>query len=195
VKLWDTKSGDIHQILSGHTAPIWKIAFHPNGNQLMSGSEDGTAKLWDLDTATCIHTFEHPAAVKAIAISHGDGSRLVTGGGDGVLKLWEMATGACVWTKSAHQSDISSLSWSQSSNIFASSSHDRTIKIWDLAGNCLHTIQEFIAESSFLALVIIVGIMKFFLNFWAKYQHIIHWFPLIDALISPHVSTLSGFNS
>jgi WD40 repeat protein len=140
VKVWDTNSGECRQILSGHTAPIWKIAFHPNGTQLMSGSEDGTAKLWDLATATCVHTFEHPAAVKAIAISQGDGSQLVTGGGDGVLKLWEMETGACVWTKSAHQSDISSLSWSQSGKIFASSSHDRTVKIWDLAGNCLQTL-------------------------------------------------------
>lgn len=35
----------------------------------------------------------------------------------------------------------------------------------------------------------------FFSNFWAKHQDIIHCYPLIDALISSQVSTLSGFES
>ena len=40
-----------------------------------------------------------------------------------------------------------------------------------------------------------VRLIEFFANFWTKYQCIIHRCPLIDALISSQVSTLSGFIS
>ena len=37
-------------ILHGDTGPIESIAFSPDGDMLASGSADGTARLWDVDT-------------------------------------------------------------------------------------------------------------------------------------------------
>jgi WD40 repeat protein len=35
-------------LLGGHDAALTAFAFHPDGEVLVSGSSDGTMKLWDL---------------------------------------------------------------------------------------------------------------------------------------------------
>jgi WD40 repeat protein len=35
-------------VLTGHTSPVWSLAYSPDGQTLLSGSGDGTVKLWDL---------------------------------------------------------------------------------------------------------------------------------------------------
>ena len=32
----------------GHTGRVWSVAFSPDGKQILSGSWDGTIKLWDI---------------------------------------------------------------------------------------------------------------------------------------------------
>lgn len=43
--LWEANSGERLQTLSGHTNFIMHIAFSPDGNHLVSGGSDRTARL------------------------------------------------------------------------------------------------------------------------------------------------------
>ena len=56
VKLWrfpldrlkpDRLNPECIETLTGHTAPVTSVAFHPSGNLLATGSRDTTAKLWN----------------------------------------------------------------------------------------------------------------------------------------------------
>lgn len=49
IKVWDVASG-LAQEFRGHTGKITGLAFVPNGRMLVSGSNDGTVRLWDLQT-------------------------------------------------------------------------------------------------------------------------------------------------
>jgi WD40 repeat protein len=42
--------------LRGHEGQIRSVAFTPDNQNLASASNDGTIKLWDLKTGTCIRT-------------------------------------------------------------------------------------------------------------------------------------------
>jgi len=55
---------------------------------VLSGSEDGTLELWDVETGKCIRTFEgHWAKVMSVSFSP-DGRYVLSGSEDGTLELW-----------------------------------------------------------------------------------------------------------
>ncbi|MGH9508967.1 MAG: WD40 repeat domain-containing protein [Terriglobales bacterium] len=49
IRLWDIQSGKgTVRTLTGHTAPVTKIVFSPDGRRLASASEDGTIRMWEV---------------------------------------------------------------------------------------------------------------------------------------------------
>lgn len=89
VKLWDLQNDTVTTL--GHHADIVNaLAFSPDGQLLVSGSNDYLFKLWDIPLKRHIATFEHivgrsRSQVKAVAFSP-DGELLATAGLD--VKLW-----------------------------------------------------------------------------------------------------------
>ncbi len=47
VDLWDLKSG-ARTVFMGHTEDVEAVAFHPNRKWMISASEDGTMKIWNM---------------------------------------------------------------------------------------------------------------------------------------------------
>lgn len=45
MQIWDTRTGQLLQHYSAHTAPVTNISFHPSGNFLLSSSLDSTLKV------------------------------------------------------------------------------------------------------------------------------------------------------
>jgi WD40 repeat protein len=78
-------------VLHGHTGRVNDLAFSPrDGKWLVSGSEDGTIKVWEGATGKGMATLTgHAGAVKCVKFSQ-DGKTLVSGSADATIKLWEM---------------------------------------------------------------------------------------------------------
>ncbi|CAE6434329.1 unnamed protein product [Rhizoctonia solani] len=80
----------------------------------------------------CIKTTMHQQAVQSLSISP-DGSRVVTGYSDGSLCIRDTRTGARIGNPLiGHTSSVTWVVFSPSGSLVASSSHDMTIRIWDL---------------------------------------------------------------
>ena len=41
--------------LEGHTSDVTSVAFSPNNQYVVSGSEDKTIRLWNVETGECIY--------------------------------------------------------------------------------------------------------------------------------------------
>ena len=76
--------------LTGHTGPVMSLAAAADGsNRLLSGSKDGTARLWDLGAgAETAVLGGHAGAV--IAVGFLDGARAVTVDATGVVRQWDL---------------------------------------------------------------------------------------------------------
>ena len=98
--------------LEGHADPVLCLAVSADGGRALSGSMDGTVRLWDLGTRQLLATFEgHESTVAAVAFS-ADGRRAISGSWDRTLKVWDLATGAVLRTMSGHAEYVSGLALS-----------------------------------------------------------------------------------
>jgi WD40 repeat protein len=67
--------------MSGHTNYVRSVAFSPDGRRGLSGSDDGTLRLWDLETGEEVCRFTgHRDLVYGVAFAP-DGRRILSGGG------------------------------------------------------------------------------------------------------------------
>ena len=88
IRLWDKQGNPIGQPFKGHEKAISSVAFGPDGNYIISGSDDKTIRLWDKQGNLIGQPFKgHEDAVQSVAFSP-DGKYIVSGGSDGTVRLW-----------------------------------------------------------------------------------------------------------
>jgi tetratricopeptide (TPR) repeat protein len=66
------------------------VAFSPDGTRLATGSEDGSARVWDAASGKKLLEIRHDSPVTAVAFSP-DGYRLATGSEDKSVRIWSVA--------------------------------------------------------------------------------------------------------
>jgi hypothetical protein len=118
--------------LVGHADVATSVAFAPSGPLLISGSSDGSVKLWNASTTTEIASFNgHEGGVSTVAFFP-DGSQIASGGSDSDVLLWDVVSKQPTAVLAGHESDIVSVAFSPDGSLLASSSSDKSIRLWDV---------------------------------------------------------------
>ena len=68
--------------LSGHTDWVSSIAVTPDGNLVISASDDNTLKVWDLETRQVIADFTGESSLECCAVA-ADGVHIIVGEASG----------------------------------------------------------------------------------------------------------------
>ena len=93
-------------LLEGHTDRVWFAEFSPDGQQVVTGSYDKTARVWDAATAhkKLLRLTGHTAEVASGAFSP-DGRRVATASYDKTVRIWDVGV----------RGEIAQLAWTHRS--------------------------------------------------------------------------------
>ncbi len=128
--------------IPGHEEAILAAQFSPSSSsRLATGAGDSTARIWDCDTGTPLHTLTgHTSWVLTVSWAPDD-SALATGSMDNTVRLWDPTAGTPLGGPlKGHTKWVTSLAWEPfhlqkpGRPRLASSSKDATVRIWDTVG-------------------------------------------------------------
>ncbi|CAM6047130.1 unnamed protein product [Sphagnum compactum] len=105
---WDMETGKNTMVFQGHSDYLHCIASRPSHNQIITGSEDGTARIWDCRSGECVAALDPWNAVKiskkpmaklpwisCLSLDASD-NWLVCGNGGHCVTLWSLPGLDCV---------------------------------------------------------------------------------------------------
>lgn len=112
MRIWNLTSGkQIGKDWRDGDSDVWTIALSPDEKKVVSGSEDGGVRLWDIDTGKLIAKWTgHTNTVVSVCWSR-DGHRVVSGSEDETARQWAWRTER----RSSVQSRLGTNGYTQSS--------------------------------------------------------------------------------
>merc|ERR1711976_898387 len=134
----DGSYGYPKKALRGHGHFVEDVEISSDGQFALSGSWDGTLRLWDLNTGLTTKKFVgHEKDVLSVAFS-ADNRQIVSGSRDRSLKLWN-TLGECKGTigtkkNNSHTEWVSCVRFSPNTAnpLIVSCGWDKDVKVWDL---------------------------------------------------------------
>ncbi|KAF9361056.1 protein with putative role during mitosis [Mortierella sp. AD094] len=165
IKVWDLQQDyKCVKTLFGHDHSVSSVAFMPSGDTIASASRDKTIKIWELATGYCVKTIVgHLEWVRFIQPSQ-DGRFLVSCSSDQTSRIWDISTGECKSEFRGHDNVVECAAFAPIESYpfikeligidpkvgakdqpvpgqyTATGSRDKTIKLWDSTGQCIHTL-------------------------------------------------------
>ena len=149
MEIRDLHNEKVLNMIEGHKEDVRSIIV--NDGKIISGSDDKTIKIWDINTGNLIKTLPdkscsisifsspertvtqtvHPSNIlldKVTSLAANNG-KLVSGSHDTTVNIWDLNSGEVLWTLAGHNSPVHSVAIDDKKAI--SVGYDEKMEIWD----------------------------------------------------------------
>ncbi|CAO3661060.1 unnamed protein product [Rhizopus stolonifer] len=126
-----------------HEKDINTICVAPNDRFFATGSQDKTAKLWNVDTGELVGTMKgHKRGVWCARFSPID-QVLATSSGDKTVKIWNLKDFTCLKTFEGHTNSVLRVDFLTAGMQLVSAASDGLVKVWTIKTNeCASTLDN-----------------------------------------------------
>lgn len=112
---------------------VTDAAFSPDGMRVVTGTDDGAARIWDISRGkpTLVRELTgHTAPVTGV-VFNSDGSLIVTTSADRTARVWDAITGESRTELRGHSATVNWGSFSPDGAFVVTASDDKTARVWD----------------------------------------------------------------
>jgi periodic tryptophan protein 2 len=136
IKIWDIVSGFCLMTFTEHTSAVTDLKFAKRGNVLFSSSLDGTVRAWDLLRFRNFRTFTAMERVQFNTLAVDPSGEVIVAGSQDTFDIyvWSVQTTQLLDSLAGHEGPVSCLAFGNENSILASTSWDKTIRVWDIFG-------------------------------------------------------------
>jgi serine/threonine protein kinase/WD40 repeat protein len=136
---WDAATGQQAGPIMLHDNNVTSCRLSHDGTRLISGCNDGIARVWNLSTGKVVAaTIKHPQPVATVAYCP-DGLRFATGCNDKTARIWSMSSAAALTPPLAQGAEVTGCRFSPNSRWLLTTSGDALsslpcdsiVRVWD----------------------------------------------------------------
>jgi WD40 repeat protein len=152
--VWDLASCREIARMGEHQGRVNVARFSPSNDLVATGSQDSTARLWNLGNDKSIALTGHQDEVRDVSFSP-DGNKVATASADSTVRLWDRQGHEITPALKGHVGKVDSVAFSPNGKILASGGADGTVRLWNQHGQALKVIElskkDIVVEVSFSA--------------------------------------------
>lgn len=136
-RLLTIAAGPDRGTLTGHRAPISALAFSPDGTVVATGSEDGTARLWDAASHRQLGAPIVPPRKECgdsgVEVAFAPGGRMLASACLGTVRFWDTATHRQLGAPLNAGGFVTAIAFAGDGRTLATASVTGTVRLWDVA--------------------------------------------------------------
>lgn len=117
--------------LRGHVKEVESVALSPDETQILTGSEDKTAKLWKMRTGKLLTTFSLQGETWSVAFSP-DGRRAAFALLNNTVEIWDIVAHRLIQVLQGHTNWVVAVAFSRDGRRIVTGGRDSTARVWDV---------------------------------------------------------------
>ena len=130
-------------LLEGHEFTIWSVVVTQDGRHVVSGGQDATVRLWDIQTGKLVHTFiGHEGPVYGLAATS-DGRRIFSvSNRDSSVRVWDVEAGTALNTLKPNSLHTLAIAITPDDCYIITGGDDGKDRVWDIGHSAMVRIRE-----------------------------------------------------
>lgn len=142
LRLFSSDLQDVNvRVLRGHTDYINSIVYEPErGDQILTGSDDHTARLWE--EGECVSTLHFKSPVMSVAWHQEDLGKILIGQKSGIISLLNSSSMQPILSLDCGMSPLLATDWSHSNSLLLAAAVSMDLVLFDMSRPSLATMRR-----------------------------------------------------